>query len=73
MVSHPTTLWAVYEWRYQDRLTEAHQTRLVAEAESAHTGGRSVVEEWRHRAGVVLIRLGRRRRSERRPPAMSPA
>src|SRR5687767_12823133 len=72
MVSHPTTLWAIYEWRCQDRLTEAHQARLVAEARSPDAGDRSVVEEWRRLAGLALVRLGRRLRSEQRPPAMKP-
>jgi hypothetical protein len=72
MVSHPTTVWAVYEWRSQDQLTAAHQGRLIAEARPTHSE-RLSVEEWRRLAGIALIRLGQRLRSEQRPPAIRPA
>jgi hypothetical protein len=70
--NHPTSYWAIYEARHQGRLTEADQSRLVAQARSAQSGGRSVVVARRRRAGIALIRMGERLQGAQRPTAMTP-
>jgi hypothetical protein len=72
VVNHPTSYWAIYEARYQKRLTQADRSRFVAEARSTQSGDRAVVVAWRRLAGIALIRIGERLQGAQRPTAMTP-